>query len=447
MKKFLFIGLVGFAFFAVVSSVQAQFVAGERVKVTANGNNLNVRPIAGTSQTALGSVWPGYLGTVIGGPTSGWWKVRWDIGLEGWSAGGYLMKAVTQTTTPSNTTSTTTPPLPPIATPNTPAAPVLSAISGRASIALRSTESWTVLATDSDSKNLSYTVAWGDGTPNSTYQRESGNSFFITHTYTEVGNKTITVTVSDGQLKDSKSLIVNVAVRPGGTVEPPKNYAPILGEITGPRSLRINEKGGWGLSVTDPGSESGSVNFWVDFGDGKSIDLGQAGLGRSAAVGHIYSKGGAYTFKVTVSDGQLSDIETFQVTVGPEKVKFNAGDSVEVVAGVNGLFVRSLPKTKGGEVVTQEKGGARGRVVEGPAIGDGYVWWKIIWADGFLGWSAENWLVQRSGSAMIENSSGSELGVINESDSNSELATMLVILDSVRNQLVQMLAQLDNIVR
>jgi len=75
-------------------SGSSKFGIGDRVQVTADGNNLNIRPTPSTSQTALGSVWPGAKGTVTGGPTKNqytWWKVKWDKGLEGWSVGNYLM--------------------------------------------------------------------------------------------------------------------------------------------------------------------------------------------------------------------------------------------------------------------------------------------------------------------------------------------------------------------
>lgn len=103
MKKFLVLGLGVVAFFAVASIANAQFVVGDRVQATAH---VNVRSTPGG--VYLGSAMMGDYGTIVGGPviapvgTSSpftWWNVNYDIGVDGWSVGDYLMKVPTATTT------------------------------------------------------------------------------------------------------------------------------------------------------------------------------------------------------------------------------------------------------------------------------------------------------------------------------------------------------------
>jgi uncharacterized protein YgiM (DUF1202 family) len=72
----------------------------------------------------------------------------------------------------------------------------------------------------------------------------------------------------------------------------------------------------------------------------------------------------------------------------PASSGFNVGDNVRTTANLN---VRSGPGL-GYSTITTEPVGSTGIVLEGPANADGYVWWKIRYNDGTVGWSAEDWL-------------------------------------------------------
>src|SRR3989338_5200888 len=79
-----------------VGYVPPPFSQGDRVKATPN---LYVRATPSTSGTKVGTVPPGSLGTIVGGPTktesSTWWQINWDRKISGWSAQPYLAKATT----------------------------------------------------------------------------------------------------------------------------------------------------------------------------------------------------------------------------------------------------------------------------------------------------------------------------------------------------------------
>src|SRR3989344_392821 len=76
--------------------VPPHFSQGDRVKATPT---LYVRATPSTSGTKVGTVPPGSLGTIVGGPTktesSTWWQINWDRKISGWSAQPYLAKATT----------------------------------------------------------------------------------------------------------------------------------------------------------------------------------------------------------------------------------------------------------------------------------------------------------------------------------------------------------------
>lgn len=68
-----------------------RFSAGDRVAST---TNLNTRARPGTDAAIRETVSPGTTGKITGDPTQEggytWWKVQWETGVQGWSAGRYL---------------------------------------------------------------------------------------------------------------------------------------------------------------------------------------------------------------------------------------------------------------------------------------------------------------------------------------------------------------------
>jgi GH25 family lysozyme M1 (1,4-beta-N-acetylmuramidase) len=68
------------------------------------------------------------------------------------------------------------------------------------------------------------------------------------------------------------------------------------------------------------------------------------------------------------------------------------GSAVEVTGtGGDGLNVRSSA-TSSGTVVGVEKDGARGVVQEGPVASGSFIWWRVQWKSGVMGWSVDTYL-------------------------------------------------------
>jgi len=68
------------------------------------------------------------------------------------------------------------------------------------------------------------------------------------------------------------------------------------------------------------------------------------------------------------------------------------GSAVQVTGtGGDGLNVRSSAATLG-TVVGAEKDGARGVIQEGPVASGGFIWWRVQWKSGVMGWSVDTYL-------------------------------------------------------
>ncbi len=84
----------------------------------------------------------------------------------------------------------------------------------------------------------------------------------------------------------------------------------------------------------------------------------------------------------------------------PSVAEFAIGDRVQVAGAP--LRVRVAPGTSEPDVSSEYYPGSMpvgslGTVVDGPEEADGYVWWRIDYDRGVVGWSAQDWLERRSG--------------------------------------------------
>ncbi|MBI3588951.1 MAG: hypothetical protein HY093_00855, partial [Candidatus Liptonbacteria bacterium] len=172
-----------------------------------------------------------------------------------------------------------------------------------------------VQATDPEGQTLNYKIDWGDGSSDN-YTGASGQSVTISHAYTQAGpNKNISVTVSDGQLTDSKTLSVTVNQPSVVTNLPPNSLT-----ITGPTSVTTGVVNTWQVKATDP--EGLSLTYTVSWGDATSNSTYTGASGQSVNISHNYGQFGAATIQagsktitVKVSDGQLTDSKTLTVNV------------------------------------------------------------------------------------------------------------------------------------
>ena len=68
------------------------------------------------------------------------------------------------------------------------------------------------------------------------------------------------------------------------------------------------------------------------------------------------------------------------------------GTAVQVTGtGGDGLNVRSSAVSSG-TIVGAEKDGARGVILEGPVAGGTFIWWRVQWKSGVIGWSVDTYL-------------------------------------------------------
>jgi hypothetical protein len=99
---------------------------------------------------------------------------------------------------------------------------------------------------------------------------------------------------------------------------------------------------------------------------------------------------GTHTITITAAGGGRTKTATFSITVTG---KFKVGDQV----GVSGARLR-VRETPCGREIGMKDPGSTGVVLDGPVVcvlpadGKQYTWWKIRWADGLIGWSAEDYL-------------------------------------------------------
>jgi lysozyme len=68
------------------------------------------------------------------------------------------------------------------------------------------------------------------------------------------------------------------------------------------------------------------------------------------------------------------------------------GSAVQVTGTEgDGLNVRSSAASSG-TIVGTEKDGARGVILEGPVVGGTFIWWRVQWKSGVMGWSVNTYL-------------------------------------------------------
>ena len=124
----------------------------------------------------------------------------------------------------------------------------------------------------------------------------------MNHTYTQDGNYTVTLIVTDNDgLTDTVTTTATVS-----------NVAPVLAAIPGATGLLPGETYIASGSFTDPGADAWTAT--VDYGDG----AGAAPLlltGQTFTLSHTYSASGTFTVTVTVNDGTVSAVATASVTV------------------------------------------------------------------------------------------------------------------------------------
>jgi len=114
---------------------------------------------------------------------------------------------------------------------------------------------------------------------------------------------------------------------------------------------------------------------------------------------------------------------------------FSQGDHVVIVASIN---VRSAPN---GSVIGTQPKGANGTLVGGPQNVGGYTWWKVDYANGADGWSAEDFMQQSTVAVTVPPTAVvASAAAATGGSSGSGLSQTLASLEA---QLQSLLAQLN----
>ena len=146
-------------------------------------------------------------------------------------------------------------------------------------------------ATDPGVDPLNYSWDFGDG---NTAQGES-----LTHVFTDNGNFTVEVTVTDGDGgSTSTSSVVTIA-----------NIAPVIDSLTGPTSTDEGQLENFAVTVTDPSSsDMASMSYTWSWGDGTPNST-------VASPTHAFPDDGAYNVELVVDDGTASVTQSHAVVV------------------------------------------------------------------------------------------------------------------------------------
>lgn len=144
-------------------------------------------------------------------------------------------------------------------------------------------------SSDPDGDSLTYNWDFGDGTG------DSGAS--VSHIYTTGGSFTVTLTVSDGSLSDSETLVITVSAP---NVAPVASFTSSSASGQAPFEMTFDASGS-----SDPNGDA--LTYAWEFGDGST--------GSGAIVSHEFTFAGTFTITLEVSDGALNSTATTQVTI------------------------------------------------------------------------------------------------------------------------------------
>ena len=196
-------------------------------------------------------------------------------------------------------------------TPPEPSEPI---IDGPDSVIIDIYTQYSAISTNPEGYHFIYTFNFGDGYTWSSDLIQSGLIVYHSHTYTSVGNKTLTVTVQNtigGENENSK--IVEV-VEPTNTA--PKQPNP----PSGPDMGWIDTSYEFNFSVTDP--EGDDIKYEIDWGNGTSTLTEYYSSGTLVTSYHQWADEGTYDIKVRAQDehglwSNWSSEKVFNIILAP----------------------------------------------------------------------------------------------------------------------------------
>ena len=197
-------------------------------------------------------------------------------------------------------------------------------------------------AADPDGDELTFEWDFGDG--------EVGESADATHTFTDQGLYTVTLTVTDddGGVDTLETGVVIANAAPTAT-------------ISGPSTGAEGEALDFACLGEDPGDDSLTITW--DFGDG-AVDVG-------AEVSHTYTDVGVWTVTCEVDDGLAIGEDSLEVTIAnapPEVLELSVGSGTEGAA----IAFSAVAEDPGGGLVTYEWDFGDGGADSGDAVSHTY---------------------------------------------------------------------------
>ncbi|MDR1151513.1 MAG: Ig-like domain repeat protein [Bifidobacteriaceae bacterium] len=184
----------------------------------------------------------------------------------------------------------------------------------------------TITASHPTGRLLSLAVDWGDGTVEESTLAAPYGPPTVTHTFTQVGSQTITVTATDGE-GGFGSATSTVEVRPA------TNEPPTLNLSVAPEATTVGTDVTVDVEATDP--EGGPLTYSVWFGDETSTAPALTGTyTEPLARTHAYASPGSYLVRAQITDGVHTAARNVRVTVVPPGlVTANAGEDQAATVG------------------------------------------------------------------------------------------------------------------
>ena len=188
-------------------------------------------------------------------------------------------------------------------------APVISSLTGDTDVDEGQVANFSAIASDAGEDTLTYTWNFGDG--------NSATGTDVTHTFSDNGNYTVTLTVADDDGGETTSTL-NVTV---------KNVAPSIVSLNGDTEVSEGAVADFSAIAADNGSDS--LTYSWNFGDGSENKEG-------ANVNHVFRDNGNYTVTLTVTDDDgastTSTLDVVVNNVAPSIVDISHGEIAEGVS-------------------------------------------------------------------------------------------------------------------
>ncbi len=154
-------------------------------------------------------------------------------------------------------------------------APVIESLTGDTEINEGDTASFSAIATDPGNDELTYTWDFGDGS-------DTVTGTDVTHTYTDNGDYTVTLTVTDEEGETAQTLDVSV-----------NNVVPEITNIDGETNVDEGEEVTYSAIASDSGNDE--LTYTWNFGDDSEVVTGKN-------VNHTFADNGIYDATLSVED-------------------------------------------------------------------------------------------------------------------------------------------------